>query len=233
MKQIGITMLLVSTLAGCSIPSVEPSFELVHGPLEFPPLVLGPQEPLPEKPDSHLPDTVAPDPFYSPDNIHWVGARYVSDLDFKGTSVRVNLRAFPGAVIYLRSGLSPAALNNPSAEVPVICTPPSGNRRWCHGILAANAIETGERVLKPGDTIFYQWFIDYGVGNVEPGPLRSFAVRNPPDCTACLLRRSCVVIDLELLGSPSEEVAHAGRCVFEKPENFDNGISNPSYPPGW
>lgn len=150
-----------------------------------------------------------------------------NDLDFKGTAASANVTVFPDARISLRRASSEGELRSPDAvDIEPTCTA-QGSVRSCSGVVAPTAIEAGQPVLSVGDTVFYQWFIEYGeAGGVAESPVRSFSVETANSCAFadvgpvlgtgdCSADRICSVVGVSILGTPGAETVP--RCHIPAP----------------
>ncbi|MFQ5570558.1 MAG: hypothetical protein ACE5G0_12825 [Rhodothermales bacterium] len=109
-----------------------------------------------------------------------------TDVNFKRTTARADLKGWSNAEVYLRFATTEAAVKSTAAtEITNPCTE-DGSIRNCTFDFP-NGNQEAQVIFEDGATIFYQWFIDYrlpegeDVATIESS-LQSFSIVAPQSC---------------------------------------------------
>lgn len=145
-----------------------------------------------------------------------------NDLDFKLARADVDVKVFSEAkiiLVYANSENQLRSIN--SVKIMPECTS-QGTIRSCRAQIPS-AIDKSAPVFSVGDTVFYQWFVEYGdAGGVKGSNVASFEIGLATSCpfsaigqglgaAECDNTRACVSVSLFLLGTPGLE--SVPRCV--------------------
>lgn len=150
----------------------------------------------------------------------------LNDLDYKPTQAEVDVKIFNEAEIVLAYASSEDQLRSiQSVKITPDCTS-QGTIRSCSAKFP-DAFDNNGPVFSVGETLFYQWFVEYGeAGGVTESSVGSFTVETASSCpfnaigaglgaVECDNTRACVAVTVQLLGTPGLETVP--RCIVPNP----------------